>query len=299
MAGISSKALNGAAENKRKYQQYEFNSDFDLNLYESFYRTHDPQIGRFLQIDPKPLDLESPYAAMGNNPIKNTDFLGDTTIYYSSSGAELLRTTEGSKAMGNVVTFVSDKNLRNFNSYVSTIGADGGNLSEDCSVNLLRGQGESYDVQGVFSFVDGNSKNVNTQTDIWQPTDGKGPLINEQSAAVEKKNGVWTPNSDKTDKSPGSPFAVSLQGSGVTLHTHENEGRKFSETSNGTTRYGSVPGGKESLGADGDIGRAQNKPGTGVLQMAATKKSIYFYNSSGVVQTVNRDAFNPKYFKKP
>nr|WP_255724383.1 RHS repeat-associated core domain-containing protein [Terrimonas ginsenosidimutans] len=79
MAGISSKALSfGGPENKKKYQQYEFNSDFNINLYESFYRTHDPQIGRFLQIDPKPTDGESPYAAMGNNPVLNTDFLGDT-----------------------------------------------------------------------------------------------------------------------------------------------------------------------------------------------------------------------------
>lgn len=78
MAGISSKALNDAPVNKKKYQQYEFNSDFDINLYESFYRSHDPQIGRFWQIDPKPYELVSPYAAMLNNPILFTDFLGDT-----------------------------------------------------------------------------------------------------------------------------------------------------------------------------------------------------------------------------
>jgi len=77
MAGICSKAA-GATENKKKYQQYELNSDFDINLYESFYRSHDPQLGRFWQIDPKPNYWESPYAAMGNNPISNMDFLGDS-----------------------------------------------------------------------------------------------------------------------------------------------------------------------------------------------------------------------------
>lgn len=80
MSGISSKALNGQPENKKKYQQYEFNSGFDINLYESFYRSHDPQIGRFWQIDPKPTDFESPYAAMGNNPIFKFDALGDTVF---------------------------------------------------------------------------------------------------------------------------------------------------------------------------------------------------------------------------
>jgi RHS repeat-associated protein len=295
MAGISSKAA-GIVENKKKYNSYEYNTDFDINLYESFYRSHDPQLGRFWQLDPKPTDMESLYAAMGNNPIKNNDLLGDTTIFYSSSGVELLRTTENS--LGNAVTFVSDDNMKSFNSTVADFKSNGSDFTEGCGVNYLRSMGESYDVTGVFNFVDGNAKNVNTQTDIWKPTDGKGPLINEQSAAMEKKNGVWTPNPEKTDKTPGSPFAVSIQGSGVTMHTHENEGRKFTQTWKGETKNGVVASGKESVGADGDIKGAQNNPGTGLMQLAAGKKSIYFYNSSGVVLTINRDVFNTKYFKK-
>jgi RHS repeat-associated protein len=86
MAGISSKAA-GMTPNKTKYQQYELNTDFDINLYESFYRSHDPQLGRFWQIGPKPNDSESPYVAMGNNPIRNVDVLGDTTWGYSNNGA--------------------------------------------------------------------------------------------------------------------------------------------------------------------------------------------------------------------
>ena len=79
MAGISSKAGVMLANNK-KYNGYEFNSDFDINLYESFYRSHDPQLGRFWQLDPKPNPFESLYASMGNNPIKNFDVLGDTLV---------------------------------------------------------------------------------------------------------------------------------------------------------------------------------------------------------------------------
>ena len=79
MAGISSKALNGLAENRYKYNGIEQNTDFDLNMYDAFYRNLDPQIGRFWQIDPEAEMLEeySPYASMYNNPISNTDPLGD------------------------------------------------------------------------------------------------------------------------------------------------------------------------------------------------------------------------------
>lgn len=74
MAGISSKAA-GKLENKIKYQQYELNSDFDLNQYESFYRTYDPQIGRFNQIDPLTELAQSwtAYRYCFNNPLNYQD----------------------------------------------------------------------------------------------------------------------------------------------------------------------------------------------------------------------------------
>jgi RHS repeat-associated protein len=77
MKNISSKGF-GKIDNKKKFNSYELNDDFDLGMYESFFRSHDPQLGRFWQVDPKPTDGESLYAAMGNNPIKNFDLLGDT-----------------------------------------------------------------------------------------------------------------------------------------------------------------------------------------------------------------------------
>jgi RHS repeat-associated protein len=98
MAGISSKAA-GKLENKFKYNGIEHNTDFDLNMYDAFYRNLDPQIGRFWQIDPEAESLEefSPYESMYNNPICVVDPLGD---FGSWIGAFLHKVFNGGGRIG-------------------------------------------------------------------------------------------------------------------------------------------------------------------------------------------------------
>ncbi|HET6224710.1 MAG TPA: RHS repeat-associated core domain-containing protein, partial [Bacteroidia bacterium] len=54
MAGISSKALNfGSPFNKEKtFQGQRFDDELGLNWIQFKWRNHDPQIGRFIEIDP-------------------------------------------------------------------------------------------------------------------------------------------------------------------------------------------------------------------------------------------------------
>jgi RHS repeat-associated protein len=78
--GISSKALNfGQPENRKKFNGIEHTTEFDLNMYDAFYRGLDPQIGRWWEIDPKVDNFYewSPYNLNYDNPIKFVDPLGD------------------------------------------------------------------------------------------------------------------------------------------------------------------------------------------------------------------------------
>jgi RHS repeat-associated protein len=51
MSGISSKAA-GSLENKKKFIGQQLDDDLGLNWYQFRFRNHDPQIGRFIEIDP-------------------------------------------------------------------------------------------------------------------------------------------------------------------------------------------------------------------------------------------------------
>jgi RHS repeat-associated protein len=87
MAGISSKAAckleNKFEFNGKEKQEREFSDGSGLELYDFGFRTHDPQTGRFLQLDPhaeKYMNY-SPYAFALNNPVNMVDPDGRDAIF--------------------------------------------------------------------------------------------------------------------------------------------------------------------------------------------------------------------------
>ncbi len=77
---LSSTAGGSFKDNRHKYQGNEQIKDLDLNWMDFHNRQYDPQIGRFMSIDPLAhsggQERLSPYAAMGNNPVSMVDPLG-------------------------------------------------------------------------------------------------------------------------------------------------------------------------------------------------------------------------------
>ncbi|WP_118973653.1 DUF6443 domain-containing protein [Taibaiella koreensis] len=72
-----------------KYQGIELEQHWGLETYETYYGNLDPQIGHFRRFDPRAEMNYSltPYSSMNNNPINNTDPLGDLVgDYYDRDG---------------------------------------------------------------------------------------------------------------------------------------------------------------------------------------------------------------------
>jgi RHS repeat-associated protein len=102
MAGISSKAV-GKMDNKRKFnagselQNNEFSDASGLEIYDTKFRGLDPQIGRWLQIDPHAeYHLgSSPYNYVLNNPLLYNDPYGLDTVRIHGSGKFNIKVREG------------------------------------------------------------------------------------------------------------------------------------------------------------------------------------------------------------
>jgi RHS repeat-associated protein len=238
MAGISNKAAGKSENKKSKYNGYEINTDFDINLYESFYRTHDPQIGRFWQLDPRPNERVSLYSAMGNNPISLNDLLGDTSIYYNGKGQEIGRINRGIgitavELNNSWSTILVNANLTATNNNRSLSDEDIAKVEA-----VLQKAGTAYDVSAMTAFYANEGEKNNVETIDGTPVNSmdnlkfNGKNINpkslkaETSADLVMKNGKVTvgklryPNSELLYTFSPDNMGSQEGYTGAFIHTH-------------------------------------------------------------------------------
>jgi RHS repeat-associated protein len=195
MAGISSKVLNQAVENKTKFNGIAHVTEFDLNTYDAFYRNLDPQIGRWWGIDPKPILSISPCAAMINNPILLSDKLGDTTIYYNMDG-QMLGTINNAGAISRVKisgSLYADAAVQykdadwssqsTANDFVTSLTSNANYLESVGDGNVI-----SFETGKKSLVFDGGNLNVNSHFD-----DGSTITVNTYSASsgIKKADGSY------------------------------------------------------------------------------------------------------------
>lgn len=85
MAGISSKAAGSLENRNEKFQGQPLDDDLGLNWYGFKWRNHDPQIGRFIQIDPLSEEYvhNSTYAFSENKVVAHIELEGLEAVPYT------------------------------------------------------------------------------------------------------------------------------------------------------------------------------------------------------------------------
>jgi RHS repeat-associated protein len=142
MAGISSKAAGKLENKKNKFQKQELDDDLGLNWYGFKWRNHDPQIGRFVEVDPLSDKYEhnSPYAFAENKVISFVELEGLEGIFFGTNAPWLNLALESNKVIARPIVETTAKTG-------AESGVKGGSrgLSPEVKQNMSRGKGTEVD----------------------------------------------------------------------------------------------------------------------------------------------------------
>ena len=168
MAGISSKAAD-KLESKKKFLGQELENDFGFNCYQFKFRNHDPQIGRFIEIDPLATKYthNSTYAYSENRVIDGFDLEGKEFCRYDCDSYD-----PGVKQMADwdhVSNYRNSKNYQIFNAARNKWSGDGA-IVEGMGWALggeFLGMGFKY-FFGLVKSSGAGSAIINTGLKVWE-----------------------------------------------------------------------------------------------------------------------------------
>jgi RHS repeat-associated protein len=141
------------------------------------FRAYDPTIARWLQVDPKASERESPYVGFGNNPLFYTDPLGDTVIVNGTAAFQATTLT-------NLQSLTNDKLAMDKNGVISITSSG----TENSSSTLTEGTSLLQEL--------GGTKNVT----IVETTGGNTTTAKSGKDANVDASGKPGPGSDSTVK---------------------------------------------------------------------------------------------------
>ncbi|GHE75917.1 hypothetical protein GCM10011340_35960 [Roseivirga thermotolerans] len=176
--------------NQFKYNGKELNTEFDIGVYDYGKRQYDPQLGRFMQVDPL-TDLafnQNPYHYVMNNPMIFNDPSGMAAkFYYDDESGEYIKEKKNGKKK--VVSW-----QRAFAAHgIST----GGNGDNDNGKNSQESNYIDYEIDKengvhIFQFTTTTSRTVNVQTGAYSAVQKREKTNKTITIKVKVVNGKPT-----------------------------------------------------------------------------------------------------------
>jgi RHS repeat-associated protein len=243
MNGISSKAAGNLPNKEKTFQGQQFDDDLGINYVEFRYRNHDPQIGRFIEIDPLSNDYvyNSTYAFSENKVTSHIELEGLESLsiqdVWRSAGISSSTDPMGwlkdfGKGFTKTETYTGALNMIG-----PMIGAAVAGLMTD---GILSGTGVAAEVKGAQSAVTTTTAETTATTTTTEETVTLHRGVNKSSPAfddalqgnVKPRGGNATPaehnvgntksnyTSWTTDVEVAKNYSLRPDGGGVVLQTN-------------------------------------------------------------------------------